>query len=87
MAQFSDFSDRELMERIYASQLRIMMDVENIRERILTLLEKADPDVVDPIKNENFSKENPYGWRHYYEIHKSFDGAYDEFKDQLGEGL
>ncbi len=83
-SDFEKMSDKELLRRIYAAQLRMMMDIEKIHENVAAMREKVDPEAFN-VEQINKSGDNPLGFRHLSEIHQTFDESHTDFPRQLDE--
>jgi hypothetical protein len=79
---FERLTGDELLRRIYAAQLRIMMDVEKIHSNVVAIREKVDAGAFD-MEQINESGDNPVGFKHLFEIHRIFERAFDDFPKQL----
>lgn len=81
---FEEMSDSELLRRMYAAQVRMMMDIEKIHANVIAIREKVDPEAFEA-EQINESGDNPLGFRHLSEIHRTFDKSFTDFPKQLDE--
>lgn len=81
---FDKLPEKELLKRIYAAQLRMMMDIEKIHQNVIAIREKVDAEAFET-EQMNETGDNPYGFRHLVEIHETFDQAFGDFPKQLDE--
>lgn len=79
---FKKMSDSELLKRMYAAQLRMMMDIEKIHENVIAIRKKVDPEAFER-EQMNKSGDNPYDYRHLSDIHKTFEDAFRDLPNQL----
>lgn len=59
MADFNEISDRELLERIHAAQLKMCKDVEAIMQNMRELKRKSQPEVRNTAEPDFTAR-----WRH-----------------------